>query len=64
MIGYLMASAIVLANAELGMEKWKEEIKAEWRKSRNYPRKKKKRVRRSLRLDWAVANYNPLDGLC
>lgn len=59
-----MAFANVYAELESGKEQWQQEIKAEWRKSRNYPRKKKKRVRKSLELDWQIATFNPFDGLC
>ena len=37
-------------------EEWKKKILAEWELSKEYPRKKKKKVRKSLRLDWALAN--------
>lgn len=42
-------------------EKKKKEILAEWEKSKNYPRKKKKRVRKHLQLDWSIANWNPFE---
>lgn len=42
-------------------EKHKEEIRAEWRNSMNYPRKKKKEVRKRLRVEWAIANWNPME---
>ena len=33
----------------------------EWEKSKNYPRKMKKRVRKELRLDWIMMSYNPFE---
>lgn len=42
-------------------EKRKKEILAEWEKSKNYPRKKKKKVRKHLQLDWSIANWNPFE---
>ena len=40
-------------------EERKEQILAEWRKTKNYPRKKKKRVRKHLQLDYSIACWNP-----
>ena len=37
----------------------KELILAEWEKSKKYPRKKKKKVRKELLLDWSIANWDP-----
>jgi len=42
-------------------ENWKKEILAEWERSKNYPRKKKKRVRKELNLNWSIACWNPFD---
>jgi hypothetical protein len=42
-------------------ENWKKEILAEWKRSKNYPRKKKKRVRKELNLNWSIACWNPFD---
>jgi hypothetical protein len=45
------------------MEEWKDRIRAEWEESKNYPRKKKKKVRKSLLLDWSIASWNPMEGM-
>ena len=37
----------------------KELILVEWEKSKKYPRKKKKKVRKELLLDWSIANWDP-----
>ncbi len=42
-----------------GQEKWKAEIKADYRRTFSMPRKKKKRIRKELRLDWSIACYDP-----
>jgi hypothetical protein len=42
-------------------EDWKKRILAEWENSKNYPRKKKKRVRKELQLDWNFACWSPFD---
>jgi len=39
----------------------KDKIREEWSKSRKYPRKKKKKVRKELLLDWRIASWNPFD---
>jgi capsid protein len=36
----------------------REKILAEWAKSAEYPRKKKKKVRKRLELEWRIANWN------
>ena len=43
----------------LQQETHKKEILAEWELSKNYPRKKKKRVRKELNIRWAFANFDP-----
>ena len=42
-------------------EKRKKEILEEWEKSKNYPRKKKKMVRKRLQLDYSIACWNPFE---
>ncbi len=44
------------------MEKsWKTRILKQWQESKNYPRKKKKAVRKNLQLEWNIACWNPLN---
>lgn len=43
--------------------RWKEEIVIKWEESKNYPRKKKKRVRKELLLDWKLASYDIFEGV-
>ncbi len=40
-------------------EKFKDKIRQKFYESRNLPRKKKKRVRKELQLDWAIACWDP-----
>jgi hypothetical protein len=47
----------IYAEEEANIEEWKEHIRKEWEKSKQYPRKMKKKVRKSLHLDWSIANY-------
>jgi len=51
------------AMMDVGQDRWKDEIREEWEKSKNYPRKKKKKVRKSLQLDWSIASWSPFDDL-
>jgi hypothetical protein len=45
----------------VGQEAWKQRILDEWEKSKEYPRKKKKLVRKKLQLDWNFACWSPFD---
>ena len=57
--GGLITMAFTMKNdMEANMEEWKDRIIAEWEESKNYPRKKKKKVRKSLLLDWSIASYD------
>jgi hypothetical protein len=47
-----------MKDIEERQKKHREEILAEWEKSKQYPRKRKKMVRKRLRLEWGVANIN------
>lgn len=44
-------------------EEFKEKIKKQWEESINLPRKKKKRLRKRLLLDWNIANYDIFENL-
>lgn len=60
-INQLMAFALAAQSAfEINNKEWQERIKDEWIASEKYPRKKKKKVRKSLLLDWSIANWNPM----
>lgn len=50
------------ANMQSQQEDWKKRILAKWEESKNYPRKKKKKVRKELQLDWSIACYDPFEG--
>lgn len=51
----------VAGTLQTAMEDRKKEIIAEWERSKNYPRKMKKRIRKELKVDWILANYNPFE---
>lgn len=50
-----------LFSVEEKQKEWKKKIQVEWHKSKEYPRKKKKRVRKELILDWKIASWNIFD---
>ena len=51
----------VYAGMEKRQEENKKKILKEWKESANYPRKKKKAVRKRLNLEWSIANWNPFE---
>jgi hypothetical protein len=60
LLGFAMST---MNTFEAGQENWKKKILDEWEKSKNYPRKKKKMVRKKLQLDWNLACWSPFDDL-
>jgi len=58
---YVMMGMGIMEGIKTQQEQRKEQILAEWRKTKNYPRKKKKRVRKHLQLDYSIACWNPLE---
>ena len=60
LVGFALTMA---AGVEINQNEWKERILKEWRMTKNYPRKKKKKVRKSLQLDWSFACWSPFDEL-
>ncbi|MFA5366306.1 MAG: hypothetical protein WC333_00085 [Dehalococcoidia bacterium] len=58
---YALIAAPFIAEMKEIEEKQKEHrgrIIEEWAKSAEYPRKKKKMVRKRLELEWRIANWN------
>ena len=58
---YLMMGMNMMNDLKTQSEERKKQILIDWEKSKNYPRKKKKRVRKELNLDWSIACWNPLE---
>ena len=56
-------ATLMMGACEMNSEKRKQDILDEWEKSKNYPRKKKKKVRKHLQLDWNFACWSPFDDL-
>ena len=53
----------MLSVIETNKEIQKEEILVNWELSKHYPRKKKKKVRKCLTIDWHFACFDILDCL-
>jgi hypothetical protein len=60
---YLMMGMNMMNEIKTQQEEHKERILAEWRKTKLYPRKKKKLVRKHLQLEWSIANWDIMDGI-
>ena len=53
----------MMESMEAQQEEWKERILAKWEESKKYPRKKKKKVRKELLVEWSIASWSPFDDL-
>ena len=60
---YLMMGMSMMEDMKTQSEQRKELILAEWEESKKMPRKMKKRVRKELNVDWAIANWDPFEGM-
>ena len=60
---YLAMGLSMMEDMKTQSEQRKEEILLKWQETKNMPRKMKKRVRKELQLDWAIANWDPFDGM-
>ena len=58
---YLMMGLGMMDSIKQKSEEKKKWVLEEWERSKNYPRKKKKRVRKELQLDWSIACWNPFE---
>lgn len=58
---YLSFASSFLLELKAQQEAHKAKILVEWENSKNYPRKKKKEVRKHLQLEWNIACFNPFD---
>jgi hypothetical protein len=54
-------AALMRQTFDVNQDEWKKKILTKWEESKNYPRKKKKKVRKELQLDWNLACYNPFE---
>lgn len=61
--GILSMAFVMRDSAKSNMEEWKDRILIEWVESQKMPRKMKKKVRKSLELDWQIACYDPFEGM-
>jgi hypothetical protein len=56
---YMMMGLNMMNDMKTQSKQRKKEILAEWERSKNCPRKKKKRVRKELQVNWSIANWDP-----
>ena len=62
MLGGMITMALTMRNdMQSNMDEWKERILVQWEESKKMPRKKKKKVRKSLLVDWSIACWKPFD---
>lgn len=59
---YMMMGLQMINEMKTQSEVRKKEIRSEWARTKDYPRKKKKQVRKELQLDWSIACYDPFEG--
>ena len=57
----LMYGLMMTENVKTHNNEKQKEILNEWEKSKKYPRKKKKKVRKDLEFQWAIFSYDPCD---
>jgi uncharacterized membrane protein YbaN (DUF454 family) len=63
-IHHLLAFSMgMMDTMEVNQKQWQDDILKKWDESKKYPRKKKKRVRKELLVDWAIASWSPFDDL-
>jgi len=55
---YLMMGMNMLNEIKTQQENHKKEILVRWQESKNFPRKKKKMVRKRLELEYSIASYD------
>ena len=60
---YLMMGMSMMEDMKSQSEERKELILQKWEESKKMPRKMKKRVRKELNVDWAIACWDPFEGL-
>jgi len=60
----LMGMALMFQSTlKANQEEWKERIIEEYANLQNLPRKKKKREKKRLLLDWNIACYDPFENI-
>ena len=57
----VISSMMIIEDVRINNKKIQKEILADWEKSKEYPRKKKKKVRKDLNFRWMVFSYDPYD---
>jgi hypothetical protein len=63
MTGFIESGLFFMQEMESARVERLEQTIAKWKESQNYPRKLKKKVRKELRLDFAIYSWKPYDDL-
>lgn len=58
--GFLAFAQVMGATMRVNNEEWKERIFKKFGESKSYPRKKKKKVRKELQIEYSIACWDPL----
>ena len=54
---YIGMAMGMMAMIEVTNQEWRDEILEKWEESKKFPRKKKKKVRKGLLLEWAATSW-------
>jgi len=60
--GMIAMTLTMQSEMEANREEWKDRLRDEWEESKKFPRKKKKKVRKRILLEYSIASYDPFDG--
>jgi hypothetical protein len=63
MAGFVQTGLVFLRDMDDMRAERLEQTIAMWKETQNYPRKLKKKVRKELRLDFAIYSWNPYKNL-
>ena len=58
LLGFALAMESMMG---VNQEQWKDDVREKWELTKKMPRKKKKRERKSLLIEWSMANWSPYD---
>lgn len=63
LMGFISLGLGMMQEIEEEKDRYKERIRKEWTESIKLPRKSKKKKRKELLLDWAIANWDMMASL-
>lgn len=56
-IGIIYLYLNAFNNLQTEMDDWKNDLRKQWEESKKLPRKKKKQLRKEIKLNWMIANW-------